>query len=69
MPIETIDDIIDELMDRMGIFGAHPDGVGDGCMCRCCQASSLRDRLFAAFEVHRRLEGGESIIDRVIRRQ
>lgn len=58
MPIETLDDIINEIMDRFGIYGGHDhdtDDSGVTCHCRCCEMSSLTDRLRGAFEVEQRL--------------
>ena len=56
MPIETLDDIVESLMDRLGIYGAHPDPEPEGtCHCRCCESSSLRSRIEEAVEVERKL--------------
>jgi len=61
MPIETFDDIIEELMDKLGIYGAHPEDSPDDfrkeCPCRCCQTASLVDRIRDALEVERKLTG------------
>jgi hypothetical protein len=58
--IETLDDIIEEILDALGIYGAHNDDVesdGDKCNCRCCRSSSLRQRIEAAVEVDRKMRG------------
>lgn len=58
MAIETVDDIVEEIMDKLGIYGAHDheeDEAGDKRPCRCCASSILRDRLDAAYEIERRL--------------
>lgn len=49
MPIETLDDIIEELADKLGIYGAHdedddPD-YGGACSCRCCWTSGMAERI------------------------
>ena len=65
MAIETLDDIIEQLADRVGIYSAHNDNDDEACEknpCRVCWTSNLRDHLMAAFEIERKLyaEGGES---------
>lgn len=62
MPIELLDDIIEELADRKGIYGSHGDELVDGDVtctqkapCRMCFTCGLRDRIIAAVEVERRL--------------
>ena len=60
--IETLDDIIEEIANGMGVYGAHmdlPDGW-DGCRppnhsCRSCWTSYLRDRIERAMEIERKL--------------
>lgn len=63
MPIETADDIIEELADKLGIYGAHdededPDYGGD-CSCRCCWTAAMRERLETAFNL-------DAIMQRVV---
>lgn len=52
--IETLDDIIEEIADRVGVFGAR-DHVNDApdfvCPCRNCFTSPLRDRITKAVAV------------------
>ncbi len=66
MPIETIDDIIEEIADRRGIYGAHGDESDDDtpsrtvtCTatkpCRVCWTCGLHDRIVAAVEIERQL--------------
>ena len=60
MSIETLDDIIEEIMDGLGIYGAHDDDIemdGDKCGCRCCRSSSLRSRIEDAVDVDRKMRG------------
>ena len=46
MPIETIDDIVEEVLNKMGVWGGHPEEEPDGeCNCRCCQSSDLTERI------------------------
>jgi hypothetical protein len=61
MPIETVDDIVEELMDALGVYGSCVDPFeGKPCKggksCRCCASSSLRDRLDAAYEIEGKLK-------------
>jgi len=45
--IETLDDIIEEILNRLYIYDQH-DEEKDTCNCRSCQASSLRIRILDA---------------------
>ena len=57
MSIETVDDIVEQLADECGVYGAHQELHPDGqCECRCCWTSNLKSRLTAAFEVERKLD-------------
>lgn len=66
MPIETLDDITEQLADLLGVYGSHGDELDDEnptnavtCTpkkpCRVCWTSDLRDRILAAVEVERKL--------------
>ena len=60
MPIETVDDIVEEIMDGMLIYGAcgeHCDKARaeGGKRGRCCESSALRARLDAAYHVEQTL--------------
>jgi hypothetical protein len=70
MAIETLDDVIEEILDVAGIYGAHTFEPGEegaegdthpGCeaslkkMCRVCASSALNERIRAAIEVERKL--------------
>ena len=59
--IETLDDIVEQIADKKGIYGAcphHDDGDCDskGLNCRCCWTADLKDRILAAVEVDRKLK-------------
>ena len=56
--VETLDDIIEELADQVGIYGAGPenDTHRKNCGCRICFTVSLRDRIERAMEVESKLE-------------
>ena len=55
MPIETLDDIISEIADLAGIYGAH--GEGDTCApCRACFESQIKSRILAAVAVEEKLK-------------
>lgn len=64
MPIETVDDIVEEIMDRIGTYGACDDSQDDESTqtctdehpCRCCAAAELRVRLDAAYEIEGKLK-------------
>ena len=49
MAIETFEDIIEEIMDGLRIYGVHDDE--EIMPCRCCASSSLSSRLREAFYV------------------
>ena len=54
MPIETLDDIITEIADLAGIYGAH--GEGEECPpCRACFESQLKSRILEAVAVEQKL--------------
>jgi hypothetical protein len=53
--IETLEDIVEQLMNLLGVYGAHDDG--EARPCRACRASDLRERILAAVEVERKLRG------------
>lgn len=55
MPIETLDDIIDGLADKLGIYGAHDEEEGKGEPCRVCWTSDLRAHILAAVQIEHRL--------------
>ena len=54
MAIETLEDIVEEIMDSLGIYGAHGDSC-DTRTCRCCASSQLNSRLRRAFYVDEKL--------------
>ena len=51
MAIETLDDIIEALADKLYIYGAHDDSCTDKRPCRVCWTSDLRDHIEAAIEI------------------
>ena len=58
--IETVDDIVEELADNIGVYGAHSDATCfPGHLCRVCWTSQLHDRLVQALENEKRLNGSE----------
>lgn len=64
MAIETLDDIVEQLMDNLGVFGAHDERCESEDQviqrdCRCCAASGIKARILAAMEVERKLEGAK----------
>ena|ERR1700677_123305 len=58
MPLETLEDIIEGLADKLGIYGAHDDENDAACRvkpCRMCWTSDLEDHLLAAFQLKQTL--------------
>ncbi len=61
--IETLDDIVEHLANRIGIYGAHAERPAD-CIpdlsrsektCRSCWASDMKERILYAVEIERKL--------------
>ncbi len=53
--IETIEDVIEDLANMYGFYGAHDDVECEKRPCRCCWVSRLRARIEAAVEIERKL--------------
>jgi hypothetical protein len=49
MALETIDDLVEQIADWSGFYGAHVEG--ETGLCRCCFTAELRDRIRAAANV------------------
>ena len=64
MPIETMNDIVEQLADKVGIYGAHDEDDDAACQglhpCRCCWTSDLIDRINCAVRTEQALERGRS---------
>jgi hypothetical protein len=63
MALETLSDIVDELADRMGIYGAHDEENDVACdekPCRVCWTSNMSDRINAAVRLEQQLERGRA---------
>ena len=54
MPIETLDDIIEELMNKLGIYGAHDEN--ESKICRCCASTNLRNRIEKAVKIEKKIK-------------
>jgi len=56
--IETLNDIIEELADKFGIYGVGPKEGSHptDCKCRICFCIWLKGRIEKAAEVERRLK-------------
>lgn len=56
--IETLEDIIEELADKFGIYGTGPGDTAHpaDCKCRICFTAWLRNRIERAVEVEQRLQ-------------
>lgn len=68
MAIETLDDVIEEILNAIGVYGAHGDPDDDRAgeipcegalrsMCRVCASCYLHDRIRKAAEIERLLHG------------
>lgn len=56
--LETLDDIIEELADKFGIYGVGPP-EGDHppeCKCRICFCAWLKGRIEKAVEIENKLK-------------
>ena len=60
MAIETIDDIVDELLDLLGVYGACGNHCTDEHPCRCCSQVSLRARIISAVEIEQMLSARQN---------
>lgn len=60
MSIETIADIVEELADKVGVYGAHSEQCERGYPCRSHWTADLKERLDAAFEVRQKLRDHET---------
>lgn len=49
---ETLDDIVEDLADKFGIYGCGPDeDHPSDCKCRICYVIGMKDRIEAAVEL------------------
>lgn len=55
--VETVEDIVEQLADWLGIYGAHDERCTEKRMCRCCWTPYMHDRLVKALENERLLNG------------
>lgn len=54
--IETLEDIIEQLANAVGVYGAHDENkCPESKTCRCCWTANLRARIEGAIEVERKL--------------
>lgn len=56
MAIEELEDIIEMLADKLGIYGAHDDRCESGeRVCRCCWISQMDLRIVEAMKIRNKL--------------
>lgn len=62
MSIETLDDVLEDILNRLDVFGHNHEtepSVEETCSdvrtCRCCQKSIWEERIRRAMEVERKL--------------
>ena len=62
MAVETLEDVVEDLADKFGVYGCGPenDDHPDDCRCRICFSIHWRDRIIRAVEVERKLGTLES---------
>jgi len=54
MEIETLDDLVEDLADKFGVYGAGPEGDHpDDCKCRICFTIGMKERIRSAVEVEK----------------
>ncbi len=57
MSIETLDDIVEQIADRLGVYDSCDDEkCGWKSVCRCCFTSSLKERIRDAVRIEDVLE-------------
>lgn len=58
MALETLDDIVEDVLNQIGVYGCGCfDGERDcNGTCRSCQADALKQRIRAAVELERALQ-------------
>ena len=58
--IETLNDIIEELADRLGVYGAHTEREEsrDQYHCRVCFSAAMNTRIKSAVEMERTMHRG-----------
>ena len=63
MSIETLDDIIEDLADKMGVYGACcEEGHESWRDCRVCFTSGLKSRLTLALDLEAKIATMERIL-------
>lgn len=56
MPIETLDDIIESIADKLGVYGCGQDtDHPSDCDCRICFVVDIELRILTAVEIEQRL--------------
>jgi len=65
MPIETLDDIIEELADGFGIYGCggEDDDHKNNCDCRVCFEIGTKERILRAVELEKSIARGKIAFD------
>lgn len=54
--IETLDDIVEPLADKLSVYGSHQEDPPSGpCRCRVCFVSDMKARITRAVEIERKL--------------
>ena len=56
MSIETLDDIVEEIADSLGVYGVCPGSEDCAGHCRPEFTANLKSRINAAVDVERKLE-------------
>lgn len=67
MPLETLEDVIENIADWCRVYGVHDDENDAACdtkPCRVCFTDALRTRLDAAYELEAILKRGSRELTR-----
>lgn len=64
MAIETVEDIIEDLADKLGVYGAHEEEgkEHEDRPCRVCFTSGLKTRLSLAFDLEAKISTMERLL-------
>lgn len=59
MPVELLDDVVEWLLDKLGVY----NGCTDDCngSCRCCMSSNLNDRIRQAIDNEKKMNKDKTV--------
>ena len=56
MPIETLDDVIEDIANQFNRYGAHEEEGNPNCLCRMCFTAGLAERIRRAARIEQLLK-------------